>query len=329
VHDKGEGSDRLRVGGWLPDTPETTGRALPGPPPVQALPAPVPPRAASTPAVYTAGRFTGLPRPRLVAAVVAAVALSITTVVWIAGGDEPENTPTSERRPPLWAGVPYDNWSLSPPEPWTEPAPPTVPSIPVADPGGGDAPAPAATTPRSPAAKPVVSLTDGPIPAVVDLSAEGTRDWVHWGLTDATSVNRRRGGKGIEDLGGTPRGRYDNNPQSYSWTGGSPAATAARTPTGVYSCGQGATITLRAPAGPATRTLHLYAGVWMASGRLTVTVDGVTATRTLENRDAISTRRFEVRYRAAAGSRLTVTWTATAAHHPTCGNIDLQAATLS
>jgi hypothetical protein len=329
VHDKGEGSDRLRVGGWLPDAPEHSGRPLPDPSPTRPLPAPVLPQAVSTPAVYTAGRFNVLPRTRVIAAAVAALALSITTVAWLAGSGEPERTPASERRAPLWPGVPYDSWAPPTPEPALST---TVPSVPVADPDSGDAPAPAATTPRSPAAKPVipaVSLTDGPIPAVVDLSAEGTRDWMHWGLTDATSVNRRSGGKGIEDLGGSPRGRYDNNPQLYSWTGGSPAASATRTPTGVYSCGQGATITLRAPAGPAMRTLRLYAGVWMASGRLTVTVDGVTATRALENRDTISTRRFEVRYRAPAGSKLTVTWTATAVSHPGCGNIDLQAATLS
>ncbi|GIE31748.1 hypothetical protein Ait01nite_047930 [Actinoplanes italicus] len=278
------------------------------------------------------GRHRAAHRRRRLAAAAAAATLAIITAVWINTGGEPESSASPAPKSPLWTGVPYEHWSLSTPAPWAEPSgpPPAVPSVPVADPGTGGTPAPDRTP--TPAAKPVlpaVSLTAGPIPAFVNLSAEGARDWVHWGLGSATAVNRRPGAGRIEDLGGTPRGRYDNNPQLYSWTGGTPTATASRTPTGVYTCGQGGTIILRAPAGPATRTLRVYAGVWMATGRLTVTVGNASASGTLENRDTISTNRFEIRYRAPAGSKLTVTWTATAVHHPTCGNIDLQAATLS
>ncbi|SFE42966.1 hypothetical protein SAMN05421541_101697 [Actinoplanes philippinensis] len=261
------------------------------------------------------------------AAAAAVVVVAAVTTAQIAGAGDPVAAPEPEL--PLWTGAPW-----TPPQnppvsiaPLPSPAPSKIPSIPVA---GQDPPA-SATPPRSPAepVTPTVSVTAAPVPAVVDLSAEGRRDWAHWGLTDATSLNRRRGAGVIEDLGGTPRGRYDNNPQRYTWTGGGPTGAVTGTPTGVYSCGQGATMSLRAPAGPAVRTLRVYAGVWMAAGRLTVSVPGATATRTLENRDGISTNRFEIRYQAAAGSTVTVTWAATASYHPTCGNIDLQAATLA
>ncbi|MFC4069799.1 hypothetical protein [Actinoplanes subglobosus] len=269
---------------------------------------------------------------RLAAAVVAGV-IAVFLAVQIAGAGDPDPAETPEARLPLWTGEP---WSLSTPpvsiEPSAPPVPTAIPSVPVANPVVPPSPAapPKATRTTTPAkpVTPTVSVTAASIPAVVDLSADGGRDWVHWGLTDATSVNRRRGGGVIEDLGGTPRGRYDNNPQLYTWTGGSPAAAATRTPTGVYTCGQGATFTLRAPAEPTAHTLRVYAGVWMAAGRLTVSVPGATASATLDNRNGISTNRFEVRYKAAAGSKLTVTWTATAAYHPSCGNIDLQAVTL-
>jgi hypothetical protein len=267
---------------------------------------------------------------RLAAAIVAVI-VAVFTAVQIAGAGGPDPAATPEARLPLWTGEP---WSLSTPpvsiEPSAPPVPAAIPSVPVANPVTPPSPTSPPRTATAPAkpVTPTVSVTAGPVPAVVDLSAQGGQDWVHWGLTDATSVNRRRGAGAIEDLGGTARGRYDNNPQLFTWTGGSPTTGATRTPTGIYTCGQGATITLRAPAGPTARTLRVYAGVWMAAGRLTVSVPGATASATLNNREGITTNRFEIRYRAPAGAKLTVTWTATAVYHPTCGNIDLQAATL-
>ncbi|WP_433794590.1 hypothetical protein [Actinoplanes sp. CA-252034] len=262
---------------------------------------------------------------RLAAAAAVAVT-AVVTIMQIAGAGGPEAA-VPEAELPLWTGAP---WTPPPNRPVSiaplpSPSPSEIASVPVAD---QDPPASPSRSSAAPVT-PTVSVTAAPVPAVVDLSAEGRQDWAHWGLADATSLNRRRGAGAIEDLGGTPRGRYDNNPQRFTWTGGSPAGTATGTPTGVYSCGQGATMSLRAPAGPSVRTLRVYAGVWMAAGRLTVSVPGATATRTLENRDGISTNRFEIRYRAPAGAEVTVTWTATASYHPSCGNIDLQAATLS
>ncbi|MET3421902.1 hypothetical protein BJ973_001114 [Actinoplanes tereljensis] len=192
---------------------------------------------------------------------------------------------------------------------------------------------PPETTSASPAApvSPLLTVTAGAVPSEVDLSSEGTRDWVHWGLADSASVNRKTGVTPlIQDLGSPGRrGRYDNNPQLFSWSDGSPNRTATRTPTGVYTCGQGGGFVVQAPAGPATSTVHLYAGVWMGRGQLTVTLDGATVSKTLENFNAIATARYEIRFRATAGSRLTMTWTATAVNNPTCGNVDMQAVTLS
>ena len=234
------------------------------------------------------------------------------------------------------------------PEPWQPPtaaastpaAPEPVPVIPSSaaslpvtsanattapeegdDDAQGDPPAPVTVA---------LTLTQGAAPATLDLAAEGTRDWVHWGLTAPTSVDRRSGGTGeIRDLGSDrPRGRYDNNTTLFSWSGGTPAASASRTPTGVYVCGQGGTFTLSVPATKTTRTLRLYAGVWMAHGRLTATLAGRTATADLENRTTLSTNRFVISFRAPTAQTLRLTWTTTVAYHAGCGNVDLQAATL-
>jgi hypothetical protein len=333
VHDEGGESSRLRIGGWLApgDRPDGDNqRALTGPTKPLALPAaPQSPVPVTTTGTVHTGRHRAVRRWWRLAAASTAAVLAVIGAVQIGGDDVPDPAAAPEARLPLWTAAP---WSLSTPPVSIAPSEPApVTSVPVADPVPPASSAPPARSPSTPAepVTPTVSVTASPVPALVDLSAEGRLGWVHWGLTDATSVNRRRGGTAIEDLGGTPRGRYDNNPQLYTWTGGSPTVAATRTPTGVYSCGRGATITLRAPAGPTARTLHVYAGVWMAAGRLTVTVPGATATQSLEDRDGISTGRFRIRYRAAAGTKLTVTWTATASYHPTCGNIDLQAATLT
>ncbi|MEU4243284.1 hypothetical protein [Actinoplanes sp. NPDC026619] len=238
------------------------------------------------------------------------------------------------------AGRPKD--APAPPVQKAAPWDPFVPSPAVSVLPAPSTPAPAATslatstsaapvrTSSSPKAA-VLSVSVASVPAAVDLAAEGTRDWLHWGLTSADGLDRKAGGTGeIQDVDGTgKRGRYDNNPELFSWTGGAPTAAAGRTPTGVYSCGVGSTFTLRVPAGPGLRTLHFYAGVWMAQGRLTLGLAGQTADAVLENPEAIRTARFTIRFRAPAADTLRITWTATKVYHPTCGNIDMQAATLS
>ncbi|GAA0566197.1 hypothetical protein GCM10010172_57420 [Paractinoplanes ferrugineus] len=192
---------------------------------------------------------------------------------------------------------------------------------------------PARTAAASPApVQPLLTVLAGQIPAEVDLGREGVKDWVHWGLSTASSVDRKWGvTAAIKDLGSpTARGRYDNNPQVYRWSAGDPTWAWDDTPTGVYVCGADTGFVLQLPAGPATRTLRLYAGVWMAEGQLTATLDGAAAvSRTLVNTQALSTTRFEIKFRAAAGSRLNLSWNATEVYHPTCGNVDIQAATLS
>src|SRR5262249_30578028 len=158
----------------------------------------------------------------------------------------------------------------APPPPWpipsevaaipSAPASESAPALPIvtlparetttpAPPTGEDEPA-ATTPPSSAPVGPLVTLSLTAVPPAVHLTAEGTRDWVQWGLNAATSVDRRGGGTGeIHDLdAASSRGRYDNNPSVFGWTGGTPTATASRTPTGVYRCGKGASFTLAVPA---------------------------------------------------------------------------------
>ncbi|MBL7253317.1 hypothetical protein [Paractinoplanes lichenicola] len=215
--------------------------------------------------------------------------------------------------------------SAPPPSALPSPEEPPVPTVGTAD-----------TTPpkAKPSPKPVtpaLSVSQAPVPAVVDLSALGARDWVHWGLTSPEAVNRRGGGTGeIKELSVKGvRSRYDNNPQSFRWTGGAPTTTTGPSPTGLYVCQADGSFAFSVAASPTTRTLRLYAGVWMARGQLTATLAGRTVRASLENQQTNGTAVFVLTFKAPAGQLLRVTWANVLPFHPSCGNVDIQAATLS
>lgn len=237
-----------------------------------------------------------------------------------------------------------ERWPAAPPWLPQLSAPVAYPDVPPSgatpDPSAGSpsvSPSAAASPSRSratasarPAPQPLLTVAREPVPGTVDLSQEGSLDWVHWGLTGPSDVNRKPdGAPAIAELGGR-RGRYDNNPEVFRWSAGRPTDSVDATPTGVYTCGAGASFTLSVPAGPTTRTLRYYAGVWKARGRLDVSLSpsGEQATAWSENQQAITTNRFTIRFRAPDGGRLLVRWTADAVFDSRCGNIDMQAATL-
>ncbi|GLY03927.1 MULTISPECIES: hypothetical protein [Actinoplanes] len=267
----------------------------------------------------------------LALAVLASAALISTTVLILRPGAASQTGSSSQALPERW--VPPAMLPASPSEI-------PLPSAPASSAPTSDAPLPIEDEPepttrppssRPPAVAASVNITRALVPAVVDVDDQGTRDWVHFGLSSATSVNRRAGGTGeIKGLGGVgERGRYDNNPETFRWIGGTPTSFVGATTTGLYTCDSDGTFTLSVAATPSRRTLRLYAGVWMARARLTATVAGRTATAELENREAISTAQWVIRFQAAAGQTLRLTWATTAQFHPSCGNIDIQAVTLS
>ncbi len=195
-------------------------------------------------------------------------------------------------------------------------------------------PSPTPSTPSpspTPAPPPTVAVTRAEVPATVDLTAAGPTDWVHWGLTGADRTVRKRGGSGeIRDEGG--RGRresFDNNPEAYAWRDGNPVASASGTMSGVYTCHRGSGFNLSVAADGQQRTVRLYAGLWMARGRLDVRVSGggpVTTLRMEDPHTALTTE-FTVRFRAPRGAKLLLNWTVEESLGD-CGNVSLQAVAL-
>jgi hypothetical protein len=194
-------------------------------------------------------------------------------------------------------------------------------------------PATSKAPPPPPPDQGAVSISTGAVPSTVDLTAEGTRDWVHWGEQSTFSLERdKKGGFAIlEGAPTAPRFRHALSPQQFTWTGGDPVDHTDGTTTGIRTCGKGNGFSITAPAGDATRTLRLYVGIISGTGRLTakLTTGSAAATATLEQKDgSFHTAVFTLRYRAPKDGKLTLRWNTDDAFGTGCGGVALQAATL-
>jgi hypothetical protein len=178
-----------------------------------------------------------------------------------------------------------------------------------------------------------VKVVRAGVSSTVDLTAEGTRDWVHWGEQSTFSLERDKNGNFaiLEGAPTAPRFRHALSPQRFSWTGGSPVDHSDGTPTGIRTCGKGNGFTISAPATTDTRTLRLYIGVLGARGKLTakLSTGGGSTTATLEDKgNSLSTAVFVVTYRAPKDGKLDLDWVTDAAFNSDCGGVALEAATL-
>ncbi|MFR9778889.1 hypothetical protein ACL02O_22915 [Micromonospora sp. MS34] len=192
-------------------------------------------------------------------------------------------------------------------------------------------PTPSPSTSATPAVSPLLAVDQADIPARVDLTAAGPTDWVHWGLLGPGAPVRKRDGSGeIRDEGGRgERVSYRNNPEMYTWRDGAPVESASGTMSGVYTCDKGSGFSLSVAGGGRERTVRLYAGLWMARARLDLRISGggPASTLRLEDPHTVRTAQFTVRFRAAKGAKLLVSWTVEESMGD-CGNVSLQAVAL-
>ncbi|MEV4659354.1 hypothetical protein [Micromonospora sp. NPDC049301] len=197
------------------------------------------------------------------------------------------------------------------------PSPDPTPSV--------SAPAP---PPASPA-PPVLSVSRAEVPAEVDLTAVGTRDWMHWGLHGGTSTVRKRAGSGeiIDGGGAGKRVGWDGNQEVVSWRDGTSERSVSGSPNGVYTCGAGNGFRLSVAGSGESRTVHLYVGTWMARGRLDarLSTGGPVSTMRLEDPYTSQSAQFTIRFRLPKGARLVLGWTVEKVFTEHCGNVGLQA----
>jgi hypothetical protein len=198
-------------------------------------------------------------------------------------------------------------------------------------------PSPSPSTSRPPTKKPAdqgaITIATGGVPPTVDLTAEGTRDWVHWGEDGTFSLERNKNG-GFAILEGTPtapRFRHALSPSRFAWTGGDPVDHSDGTPTGIRTCGAGNAFTISAPAATSNRTLRLYLGVVSAKGVLQarLSAGAATSSAAVEQRDGqFHGVVYTITYRAPKAAKINLTWTTAQAFGNGCGGVALEAATL-
>jgi len=165
----------------------------------------------------------------------------------------------------------------------------------------------------------------------VNLTAEGTADWVHWG--DAgTPFNRKAGvtpqistysivGSGLVLT-------INNDPRPISWIDGLPTATRTNDQEALYINNLNNGFSLTVPAGITAATLYVHAGGFMSGGTLTAHLSDSSAPDYVDRTAIVSgqyDRNYTLTYNAASsGQTLTVTWVDTLGG----GNVTLSGAAL-
>ncbi|MBC8139642.1 MAG: hypothetical protein H8F28_27495 [Fibrella sp.] len=185
-------------------------------------------------------------------------------------------------------------------------------------------------------------------PDTVNLSVEGTEDWVHFGLNGKDSVTRKaEGGRKISSLTVFGEGYLDATPGfpvRSSWTNGAPVAAQTETYSALWWNGVGKGVRFTAPADTGEQVLRLYVGgIEGARGKLTAKLSDGSAPEYVSttfdgNRTGFDwapspgafTAVYSLRYKASKpGQTLDVSWTLDQEPNRHRGQALLQAVTLS
>ena len=180
-----------------------------------------------------------------------------------------------------------------------------------------------------------------PSPANVNLTTQGNTDWIHWGLTNASDVNRKSTGLSqistFTKIGsGTNVVRLTDSPSKISWTDGGSTASATNIPGGVYINnfdGPGRGFLFTVPADLLSRVLKVYVGEFTASGTLQATLSDNSAPAYSQVLPGTANQTVQGVYTidfaaASPGQTLTVKWTETT-DLGNSDNITMQSAALS
>jgi alpha-glucosidase (family GH31 glycosyl hydrolase) len=198
-------------------------------------------------------------------------------------------------------------------------------------------PTPTATPSPTPGSGGVLTGSIAAPPSNANLSTEGTTDWAHWGLNAVGDFNHKSGVtqqiSNYTKIGSGTIMRHADNPVSFTWTGGTPTASATNSTTGIHNksaVGSGFQITI--PAGTTQKTLKLHVGVWKAKAKLEASLSDGSASPYVGYVDSSTgtlCKVFTIVFKAASSSQtLTIKYTIDTAYDAANGNNTWQAATL-
>ena len=153
------------------------------------------------------------------------------------------------------------------------------------------------------------------IPTPVNLTAEGTTDWIHWG--EAIPSRKAGAAPQLSDYHavGAASQLYLSDLRVVSWSdGGSiPVSFGNTNAVGVYGIGLGQSFTV--PAETHIRVLTIHAGGISSAGRLSAHLSDMSAPDLVQQTSSIIgpyTRDFTIQYQSASpGQTLTVSWVST------------------
>ena len=175
-----------------------------------------------------------------------------------------------------------------------------------------------------------------------NLTSLGTTDWVHWGNGSYPGQDRKSGGNAISGVStfgsGLNTGTWYDSSRNFSWSNGTPTASASDSQTYIWDNGNSGTgFSFTVPADTTTRTLTVYVGApgGGASGTFNASLSDNSATAYTNSfgptGSNMVTYVYTITYHAAsAGQTLTITLTKTSSSSGgSAPSIDLIAATLS
>jgi hypothetical protein len=181
-----------------------------------------------------------------------------------------------------------------------------------------------------------LSGTEGSQPTLVNLTTEGTLDWVYWYNVGTTIIFEHKSTATQSISNYTVVGK---NPVSFAkratvfkWTDGTPKASGFMDK-GLYVAGLNNGFQLTVPASTSPQTLKVYVGVTNAQGKLTATLSDNSASSYTDSSLNITSGTelgmYTITYNAASsGQTLNITFIVQAKQPNVTSRVILQAATL-
>lgn len=183
----------------------------------------------------------------------------------------------------------------------------------------------------------ICSVSSNPPPAI-DLTAEGTLDWVHWGLVTNTSVDRKANVtaqiSNFTPIGNGTAQRYTDNYSAFAWSDGTPTVATNGTTTGVFIYGPTNGFALTLPADTTQRTARFYVGNYAAHSHFAAYLSDFSAKPYVDTSlNDVSWNNeygsYEITYRAASsGQQLNIAYRPQDLYDTVYGNVTLQSVTL-
>jgi hypothetical protein len=147
----------------------------------------------------------------------------------------------------------------------------------------------------------------------VDLTTQGTSDWIHFG--DTTLSRKATGGSQISSwsmIGPNQAARYFDDARPISWTDGTPPiTTSTNNINGIWVSGAGFGFRITAPADTSLRSITFYCGNYNAAAHLKVSLsDGSVPIYTNDTLLGYASRNYTLTYRASMPNQtIIIEWT--------------------